>query len=90
MLATWWPRLLPGVYGGAAHPLIRVGHAVRTLLTDGENAPRRTELAHGLGYWAARYRPVEPPVPLPRRPHRARRWTPYRPSTYSGELPPTA
>ncbi|MGW0560063.1 questin oxidase family protein [Streptomyces sp. NPDC003016] len=68
VLAAWWPRLLPGVYGGATHPVIRVGHAVRTLLTDGENAPRRTELAHGLGYWAARYRPVEPPAPLPAAP----------------------
>ncbi|GAA2950184.1 hypothetical protein GCM10010446_39190 [Streptomyces enissocaesilis] len=56
------------MYGGATHPVIRVGHAVRTLLTDGENAPRRTELAHGLGYWAARYRPVEPPAPLPAAP----------------------
>ncbi|MBT2398654.1 questin oxidase family protein [Streptomyces sp. ISL-100] len=68
VLAAWWPRLLPGMYGGAAHPVIRVGHAVRTLLADGEggeNAPRRTELAHGLGYWAARHLPVQPPAPLP-------------------------
>src|SRR5882757_9297400 len=33
VLAEWWPRLLPGIAGGATHPVIRVGHAVRTLLT---------------------------------------------------------
>ncbi|MER7760614.1 questin oxidase family protein [Streptomyces sp. NPDC097619] len=67
VLAHWWPRLLPGLYGGSTHPVIRVGHAVRTLLDagsegDGGNGedpgPRRTELAHGLGYWAARHHPV--------------------------------
>ncbi len=31
VLARWWPRLLPGMYGGSTHPVIRVGHAVRTL-----------------------------------------------------------
>jgi hypothetical protein len=58
VLAQWWPRLLPGLYGGATHPVIRVGHAVRTLTEHGETAPRLAELAHGLGYWAARHRPV--------------------------------
>ncbi|MFJ2649035.1 questin oxidase family protein [Streptomyces sp. NPDC087420] len=66
VLAEWWPRLLPGIAGGATHPVIRVGHAVRTLLTTEETAPRRAELAHGLGYWAARYRPLPPLVRLPR------------------------
>ncbi|MGX1885332.1 questin oxidase family protein [Streptomyces sp. NPDC055287] len=65
VLALWWPRLLPGMYGSSSHPVIRVGHAIRTLLAGGENAPRRTELAHGLGYWAARHLPVRPPAPLP-------------------------
>ncbi|MFI9587871.1 questin oxidase family protein [Streptomyces sp. NPDC052236] len=55
VLAVWWPRLLPGIAGGATHPVIRVGHAVRTLLTTEETAPRVTELAHALGYWAARH-----------------------------------
>lgn len=55
VLTAWWPRLLPGISGAATHPVIRVGHAVRTLLTDGENEPRRAELAHALGYWAARH-----------------------------------
>ncbi|GGV53078.1 hypothetical protein GCM10010277_50430 [Streptomyces longisporoflavus] len=58
VLAEWWPRLLPGIYGGATHPAIRVGHAVRALLSGEETRPRRTELAPGLGYWAARHHPV--------------------------------
>ncbi|WP_370415587.1 questin oxidase family protein [Streptomyces fradiae] len=67
VLAEWWPRLLPGMYGGSTHPVIRVGHAVRTLLADGgdHTGPRLTELAHGLGYWAARHRPVTGVAPLP-------------------------
>jgi hypothetical protein len=64
VLAEWWPRLLPGLYGGATHPVIRVGHAVRTL-ESGENALRLTELAHGLGYWAARHHTVSGIAPLP-------------------------
>ncbi|MEV0258753.1 questin oxidase family protein [Streptomyces sp. NPDC050732] len=75
VLAEWWPRLLPGLYGGAAHPVIRVGHAVRTLeasgaeagsgRADGVTAPRLAELAHGLGYWAARHHPVTGVAALP-------------------------
>ncbi len=65
VLTEWWPRLLPGVYGGSTHPVIRVGHAVRTLLTGEVTEPRLAELAHGLGYWAARYHPVEVLAPLP-------------------------
>ncbi|MCZ7417332.1 MULTISPECIES: questin oxidase family protein [unclassified Streptomyces] len=57
VLATWWPRLLPGIAGGATHPVIRVGHAVVSLRA-GENVPRLRELAHGLGYWAARHLPL--------------------------------
>lgn len=60
VLAEWWPRLLPGIAGGATHPVIRVGHAVRTLLTAEETTPRVTELAHALGYWAARHQPLPP------------------------------
>ncbi|MFJ3901630.1 questin oxidase family protein [Streptomyces sp. NPDC090025] len=65
VLAEWWPRLLPGLYGGSTHPVIRVGHAVRTLLASDPTAPRLAELGHGLGYWAARHRPVAEPAPLP-------------------------
>lgn len=64
VLAQWWPRLLPGLYGAATHPVIRVGHAVRSL-ASGENAPRLAELAHGLGYWAARHQPVTGVEALP-------------------------
>ncbi|NSC25170.1 questin oxidase family protein [Streptomyces albus subsp. chlorinus] len=67
VLATWWPRLLPGISGAATHPVIRTGHAVRTLLADGgETAPRRAELAHALGYWAARHSTLPHIEPLPR------------------------
>ncbi|GAO09585.1 hypothetical protein TPA0598_05_03070 [Streptomyces lydicamycinicus] len=55
LLAEWWPRLLPGIAGAATHPVIRVGHAVRSLLTEGEDEARIAELAHALGYWAARH-----------------------------------
>ena len=57
-LETWWPRLLPGVAAAATHGVIRVGHAVRALRQDGEDADHVTELAHGLAYWAARWQPV--------------------------------
>lgn len=65
VLAQWWPRLLPGLYGGSTHPVIRVGHAVRVITRSGENGPRLTELAHGLGYWAARHHTVPGVAPLP-------------------------
>ncbi|MET9831125.1 questin oxidase family protein [Streptomyces sp. NPDC006385] len=71
VLARWWPRLLPGLYGAATHPVIRVGHAVRAL-GHGESAPRVTELAHALGYWAARHRPVSGITALPGAPTAAR------------------
>ncbi|MEU2658466.1 questin oxidase family protein [Streptomyces sp. NPDC007325] len=66
VLAEWWPRLLPGIAAGATHPVIRTGHAVRTLLAPGgETAPRRAELAHALGYWAARHMPLPRLTALP-------------------------
>ncbi|MFG3117342.1 questin oxidase family protein [Streptomyces sp. NPDC048197] len=70
VLAEWWPRLLPGIAGAATHPVIRLGHAVRTLLTEGESAPRLAEFAHALGYWAARH------LPLPTAVHPTGRATP--------------
>ena len=57
LLATWWPRLLPGIAAGATHGVIRTGHAVRAL-RSADSAPRRRELAHALAYWAARWQPV--------------------------------
>ncbi|HTW99590.1 MAG TPA: hypothetical protein VMD59_12465 [Acidimicrobiales bacterium] len=64
VLGSWWPRLLPGVAAAATHGVIRVGHAVRSLLLDGEDRPRLDELAHGLAYWAARFQAV-PGGPAP-------------------------
>ncbi|WP_405742677.1 questin oxidase family protein [Streptomyces sp. NBC_01525] len=64
VLADWWPRLLPGIAGAATHPAIRVGHIVRTLLTEDETEPRIAELAHALGYWAARHTTL-PVAPTP-------------------------
>jgi hypothetical protein len=71
VLALWWPRLLPGMYGGSTHPVIRVGHAVRAL-EAAQNAPRLAELAHGLGYWAARHHPVSGIALVPGAPSAAR------------------
>ncbi|MEV4743048.1 hypothetical protein [Streptomyces sp. NPDC049555] len=56
VLVRWWPRLLPGLFAGLTHGLIRTAHAVRGLYAAGE--PTRLqldELARGLAYWAARY-----------------------------------
>ncbi len=58
VLGTWWPRLLPGVAAAATRGVIRVGHAVRALLADGDDAVHVIELAHGLAHWAARWRPA--------------------------------
>ncbi|WP_238490968.1 questin oxidase family protein [Actinoplanes flavus] len=44
VLARWWPRLLPGIAAGATHGVIRVGHAVRALLTP-PDSPRPPALA---------------------------------------------
>ncbi len=61
VLVRWWPRLIDGAIASATHGLIRTGHAVRALL-ETPTAPRRAELAHALGYWAARHQrlPVHP------------------------------
>jgi hypothetical protein len=54
-LATWWPRLLPGIAAGSTHGVIRVGHAVRALTTT-TAGQALDELANGLAFWAARSR----------------------------------
>jgi hypothetical protein len=66
LLAEWWPRLLPGITGGATHGVIRVGHSVRTLLAEEESptdGPRLAEFAHALAYWAARWTPLNVQTP---------------------------
>src|SRR6478752_3827791 len=56
VLATWWPRLLPGAAASATHGIIRTAHAVRSLASSGDTDDLLTaELARGLGYWAARF-----------------------------------
>jgi hypothetical protein len=74
VLATWWPRLLPGIAGGATHGVIRVGHVVHALLAVEadpgagpgpagagrlDDHPHMLELADSLGYWSACWRPVD-------------------------------
>jgi hypothetical protein len=56
VLATWWPRLLPGIVAGTTHGVIRVGHVVRALLAGSQDRPTLDELAHALAFWAARAR----------------------------------
>ncbi|WP_371670861.1 questin oxidase family protein [Streptomyces sp. NBC_00289] len=56
VLARWWPRLLPGMSGVLTHGVIRTAHAVRAVAAAGpDNHRQLSELAQGLGYWAARY-----------------------------------
>jgi hypothetical protein len=61
VLAAWWPRLLPGITAGSTHGVIRVSHAVRTLLAVEPTRPAVTELGYGLAFWAARFRVLPAP-----------------------------
>jgi hypothetical protein len=54
VLERWTARLAPAICASAAHGVIRVGHAVRSL-DDAESPLRLRELAEGLGYWAANH-----------------------------------
>lgn len=56
VVALWWPRLLPGLFGPLGHGMIRTAHAIRAL--DSVPAPTPAllhELAQGLAFWAARF-----------------------------------
>jgi hypothetical protein len=56
VLATWWPRLLPGIAAGATHGVIRTGHAARTLLAGdkpGRNRRTRAPTRSRLPFWSA-------------------------------------
>jgi hypothetical protein len=56
VLTRWWPRLISGMSGALMHGVIRTSHAVRALTSSSGNITlQRDELAHALGYWAARY-----------------------------------
>ncbi len=54
VVAASVPDLIPGLFAGAGHGLLRAAHALRSL--EDEDSPlRRRELARGLAYWSARY-----------------------------------
>ena len=54
VVRRWVPRLAPAVMAAATHGLIRTAHAARSL-SLADTPQRRSELAQGLGFWAARY-----------------------------------
>lgn len=60
--ARWTTALAPAICASAAHGVIRVGHAVRSL-SEAESPARLSELAEALGYWAACYQTL-PTAPL--------------------------
>ncbi|MBO0731449.1 MAG: DUF4243 domain-containing protein [Acidimicrobiaceae bacterium] len=66
-VATWVPRLLPGLAVVLFHGAIRAAHAVRAIDTA-DTEPRRAELARALGYWAARFQPGPAPEGGPGQP----------------------
>ncbi|MEV0049630.1 hypothetical protein AB0H34_03925 [Saccharopolyspora shandongensis] len=56
VLTRWWPRLIPGLFAGMTHGVIRTAHAVRGLASvDEPSSLQLDELARGLAYWAARF-----------------------------------
>jgi hypothetical protein len=62
VLARWTARLMPGLCAAAAHGVIRVGHAARSL-ADAETPRRRRELGDALAMWAASYQTL-PAAPV--------------------------
>lgn len=54
VVRRWLPRLLPALSCEAAHGVIRLAHAVRSLRRR-ETPARRHELAEALGYWASAF-----------------------------------
>jgi hypothetical protein len=54
LLSAQVDHLLPGLFAGSAHGLLRVAHGVRGL-EEADTPARRRELAMGLAYWAGRY-----------------------------------
>ncbi|MEU6853163.1 hypothetical protein ABZ901_24940 [Actinacidiphila alni] len=58
-LATWWPRLTPGMFAGLTHGVIRTAHAVRGITAvSAPSTAQLHELANGLAFWAALYQPA--------------------------------
>ena len=54
LVASVVPGLLSGIVAGAMHGLLRTAHAYRAW-TRHPSPARAREVAHGLGYWAARH-----------------------------------
>jgi hypothetical protein len=54
VVARWSARLTPGIGSGAAHGVIRAGHAVRSV-AEQETPERLRELGEAFGYWASCY-----------------------------------
>lgn len=86
VLAEWWPRLLPGMYGGSTHPVIRVGHAVRAFLR------RAARPRPGSRSWRTGSATGRPGTVRPRTSYRCRvrsppprPWSAYRLWTYGTE-----
>lgn len=66
VIDEWWPRLLPGAAGAGTHGVIRTAHAIRAWSLTQPEPLVLDELAHGFGYWAARYTPLSRfPTSLP-------------------------
>lgn len=57
LVASVVPELLSGIVAGAMHGLLRTAHAYRAWTRQPSQA-RAREVAHGLGYWAARHQPL--------------------------------
>jgi hypothetical protein len=56
VLALWGPRLMPGVFGGLTHGLIRTMHITRRLSLAASPSPLYLEeLSKALALWAAKY-----------------------------------
>jgi hypothetical protein len=56
VLALWGPRLMPGVFGGLTHGLIRTMHITRRLSLAASPPPLYLEeLSKALALWAAKY-----------------------------------
>lgn len=71
-VATWVPRLVPGMLAALTHGLIRTAHALRTVSSANRPTPLALgELAKGLALWASHYQiprfltfyPGDPPTP---------------------------
>lgn len=57
VVATWVPRLAPGLEAGGTHALIRTGHAVRAV-EELATPLRLEEMAKALAYWASEFDPL--------------------------------